>query len=132
MMMISRGYLLDSQVLVWLMSAKGQLGSKTRQIIERGDICFSTISVADLKFKAKFGKLDLQSNVVEAWTEMGFRLLNFNLEAAEEFWSFSAYEVPDPMDRQIMAIARANNLTLLTSDRKILSQGFPWVLDATT
>jgi len=63
---------------------------------------------------------------------MGFRLLNFNLEAAEEFWSFSAYEVPDPMDRQIMATARANNLTLLTSDRKILRQGFPWVLDATT
>lgn len=130
--MISRGYLLDSQVLVWLMSAKGQIGSKTRQIIERGDICFSTVSVAELKFKAQFGKLQLQSNFVEAWTNMGFRLLNFNLEAAEEFWSFSAYEVPDPIDRQIMATARANNLTLLTSDRKILSQGFHWVLDATT
>ena len=28
--------------------------------------------------------------------------------------------------------ARANNLNLVTSDRKILNQGFAWVLDATT
>jgi PIN domain nuclease of toxin-antitoxin system len=130
--MTSRGYLLDSQVLVWLMSEKGQIGPRTRQIIERGEVYFSVISVAELQFKARLGKLKLQANAVSAWTELGFGLLNFNLEAAEEFWSFSVYEVPDPMDRQIMAIARANNLTLLTSDRKILSQSFPWAADATS
>jgi len=36
------------------------------------------------------------------------------------------------MDRQIMATAAASNLILITSHRKILAQGFDWVLDATT
>jgi len=130
--MTSKDFLIDSQVLVWLSSSKGLLGSQTKRILERGSVHFSTISVAELQFKAKIGRLTLASNAVEQWLELGFKLLSFNLQAAEHFGSFSATEIPDPMDRQIMAIARANNLALITSDRKILAQQFDWVLDATT
>ena len=118
--------------MIWLGSEKSLLGSKSRQLIERGEIYFSAVSVAELRFKSRHGKLKLANNAVDAWLGLGFKAINFNLEAAEHFWSFSAHEVPDAIDRQIMATARANNFKLITSDRRILAQGFDWVLDATT
>ena len=118
--------------MIWLGIEKSLLGSKSRQLIERGEIYFSTVSVAELRFKSRLGKIKLANNAVDAWLGLGFKAINFNLEAAEHFWSFSAYEVPDAIDRQIMATARANNFKLITSDRRILAQGFDWVLDATT
>ena len=131
-MMGSRAYLLDSQVLIWLGSEKSLLGFKSRQLIERGEIYFSAVSVAELRFKSRHGKLKLANNAVDAWFGLGFKAINFNLEAAEHFWSFSAHEVPDAIDRQTMATARANHFKLITSNRRILAQGFDWVLDATT
>jgi PIN domain nuclease of toxin-antitoxin system len=130
--MISRGLLLDSSVLFWLSSNTKFLGKDTKREISNRSIYFSTVSVAELSFKASIGKLTLKPSFVNAWIDNGFQALSFNLDAADHFSSFSNHEIPDPFDRQIMAIARANNLTLVTSDRKILKQGFTWVLDATT
>lgn len=130
--MISRGLLLDSSVLFWLSANPKLLGKNTMQEIARRSVYFSTVSVAELSFKASIGKLSLKPYFANTLIDAGFQALNFNLEAADHFSGFSHHEIPDPFDRQIMAVARANNLTLVTSDRKILGQGFTWVLDATT
>jgi PIN domain nuclease of toxin-antitoxin system len=130
--MISRGLLLDSSVLFWLSSNTKLLGKDTKREISNRSVYFSTVSVAELSFKASIGKLSLKPSFVNVWIDSGFQALSFNLDAADHFSSFSHHEIPDPFDRQIMAVARANNLTLVTSDQKILKQGFTWVLDATT
>jgi len=36
------------------------------------------------------------------------------------------------MDRQIMPVARANGLGLITADKRILNLELDWVVDATT
>ena len=66
------------------------------------------------------------------WHELGFAELSFGRSAATEFASFHSHQVPDPMDRQIVAVARANGLGLITADKKILNLELDWVVDATT
>ena len=124
--------MLDTQVLYWMGESSKQLGPKTVQILRSRKLYFSSISVAELSFKKRFSKLEYDLSAPQAWRELGIDQLNFGVEAANAFSRFSPEWVPDPFDRQIMAVAAANNLTLITSDRKILSQGFDWVFDATT
>lgn len=130
--MTSNGYLLDSNVLYWLSVDDRLLGKEARRVIRSKSVYFSSISVAELSAKAQSGRIRFSKDPVEQWKDFGIQPLSFFLDAASHFTSFSAQEIPDPFDRMIMATARANNLTLVTSDRKILNQGFPWVLDATT
>ena len=129
---MSRRFLVDTQVLVWLVVDRGRLGRETMRILERNEIYFATPSIAELSFKRSLGRLHYSISLVEDLREFGLTLLSFDLEAANAFGRFSSEWVPDPFDRQIMAVAAANNLTLITSDSRILSQGLDWVLDATT
>lgn len=130
--MTSKGYLLDSNVLYWLSADERRLGKEAVRVIRSKPIYFSSISVAELSAKAKSGRLKFLKDPVDQWKDFGIQPLSFFIDEASHFPSFSAHEIPDPFDRMIMATARANNLNLLTSDRGMLSQGFPWVLDATT
>ena len=127
-----RGYLLDTQVMVWVTNAPNRIGNQAMKAIETRPVYFSSVSVAELGFKRSIGKFEMHPEVAESWINVGIKPLNFDLQAAVAFARFPASQVPDPMDRQIMATAAANNLILITSDRKILAQRFNWVLDATT
>jgi PIN domain nuclease of toxin-antitoxin system len=129
---MSRGYLLDTQVMVWLTLDQKKLGRETKRLLERYEVFFCTPSVAELSFKQSIGKLKLAPGVIDSWIETGVEIVNFDREAAEAFGRFSADLVPDPFDRQIMSVAASHNLTLVTADQKILSLGLNWVLDATT
>ena len=129
---MTSGYLLDTQVLYWLGESTKNLGPKTKQILQARPLYFCSISVAELSFKKRFTNLDYDPSAPEAWREAGIGQLSFGVEAANAFSRFSPEWVPDPFDRQIMAVAAANNLTLITSDRRILSQQLDWLFDATT
>jgi PIN domain nuclease of toxin-antitoxin system len=129
---MTKGYLLDTQVLYWLGESPSRLGQRTRKALQSANLYFSTISVAELSFKRRFGGLEYSIHAPDVWQEIGISQLTFGLEAANAFSRFSPEWVPDPLDRQIMATAAASNLTLVTSDRRILSHQFDWVLDATT
>jgi PIN domain nuclease of toxin-antitoxin system len=129
---MSRGYLLDSQVLVWLTGDRKRIGKQATRLLERYEVFFSTPAIAELSFKQSIGKLKLAPGVFDSLIEVGVGLLNFDRNAAEAFGRFSADAVPDPLDRQIMAVAVSNNLTLITADQKILGLNLDWVIDATT
>lgn len=129
---MSKGYLLDTQVIVWLTGDGSRIGKRAFRLLQRYDLFFSTPSVAELSFKQSIGKLKLAPGVFDSLIEAGAGLLNFDRDAAEAFGRFSSESVPDPFDRQIMAVAVSNNLTLITADQKILDLGLDWVVDATT
>lgn len=129
---MTNGYLLDSQVLVWLVEKPNRIGRRTWQILRFEELFYSTVSIAELGFKSRAARLNFSKFDVQQWQETGIQELSFGRSPAFEFASFAPHQVPDPMDRQIMATARANGLTLLTSDRKILDLNLDWVLDATT
>jgi PIN domain nuclease of toxin-antitoxin system len=125
-------YLFDTQVLVWLEHFPARIGKNLIHLIERREIYFSSISVAELSFMRSLGKYLFNPDLPSVWNEAGIMALNFDTGASFACPSFSSSQVPDPMYRQIMATAAANNLILVNSDRKILAQNFDWILDATT
>jgi PIN domain nuclease of toxin-antitoxin system len=129
---MTSGYLLDSQVLMWLGSNQKRVGPSSMRLIRHAELYFSTVSVAELGYKARFGKLQFGPQAIEDWRNLNIRELPFSQAAALMFADFSGHNVPDPMDRQIMATAAANGLGLITSDQRILELGLTWVLDATT
>lgn len=129
---MNSGYLLDSQVLMWVNERPSRIGKKAMQLLKFEDLYYATISIAELGFKSRSGKLSFGKPDIERWQEIGIGELSFGRSAALEFASFHSHQVPDPMDRQIMAIARANGLSLITSDRAILRLNLDWVIDATT
>jgi PIN domain nuclease of toxin-antitoxin system len=100
--------------------------------VERSEIYYCSISVAELSFKRSLGKYSYQSDLAQRWQDTGINPLKFDDHAAHAFGRFSPEWVADPFDRQIMAVAASNDLVLVTSDRRMLAQGFDWVLDATT
>ena len=129
---MNSGYLLDSQVLMWLGPDRHKLGTTTNQLLRFKDLYYSTVSIAELGFKSQSSKIRFGRNEIEDWEKVGIIELPFGRQAAVEFASFFSHQVPDPMNRQIMAVARANGLGLITADRKILSLQHDWVIDATT
>lgn len=129
---MTNGFMLDTSILIWLESGPHHIGPKTTRILSGSDLYFSSVSVAELTFKKAIGKIEFDSSTPEYWQGEGIRPLSFDLESAFHFGRYSAKWVSDPFDRLIMATASANNLTLLTADRRILEQDFDWVLDATT
>jgi PIN domain nuclease of toxin-antitoxin system len=102
------------------------------RILKFDELHYSTISIAELGFKAKSRMLSFGKSDIERWQDLGMAELPFGRSSAIEFASFHSHQVPDPIDRQIMAVARANGLGLITADRKILSLQLDWVIDATT
>jgi PIN domain nuclease of toxin-antitoxin system len=125
-------FLLDTSILIWLESGPQHIGPKTKRILSGSDLYFSTISVAELAYKNALGKIEFDNSTPGVWQELGIVPVPFDLDCAFHFGRYSAQWVADPFDRQIIATASAHNLTLLTSDREILKQGFTWVFDATT
>lgn len=124
------GFLLDSQVLMWVNEMPSRIGKRALQLLKFEELYYSTISIAELGFKSKSGKLNFGNDDIARWQELGIAELSFGRSAATEFASFHSHQVPDPLDRQIMSVARANGLGLITADRKILNLQLDWVLDA--
>lgn len=128
--------LLDTNVIIWSQTAEEKLGNKTAKIItdERNNRCVSSISfleIAQLTFSER-----LRFTIsVERWiTETTNALLLEEIPLTKRI-SISAYALPgefhrDPADRILVATAREYGLTILTTDKKILSYKYVESLNA--
>jgi PIN domain nuclease of toxin-antitoxin system len=129
--MTSRGYLLDTHILLWLEHNPERLGKTAKRLIERRSIYYSAISVAELALKYSLRGLTLTAKVPEGWQALGIRALTFDDEAAIASGNLSKEWLPDPADRQLVATAEANGLSFITADQKILKLKYEWIVDAT-
>jgi PIN domain nuclease of toxin-antitoxin system len=100
--------------------------------LESQQLCYSTISIAELALKSHLGKLKFDQSVVYGLESLGMKEFSFGRLAAIEYGSISPDFVRDPFDRMIMSIARANGLLLLTADSQLLEFNAGWIIDATT
>lgn len=130
--MTSRGYLLDTHVLLWLEHSPKRLGKNAKRIVETRSLYYSPITVAELSLKYSLRGLTFTPKVPAIWQSLGIRSLPYDDEAALYSANISKEWLPDPADRQLVATAGANNLTFITADQKILKLDFEWILDATT
>ncbi len=120
--------LLDTHVLVWMVSAKNRLSRDAeREILkaDRGDGCaVASISIWELALLFQSGRLrgsgTVEASIREILDEAAVALLDITPEIASLATMFPESYPKDPADRLIGATARALGLTLITQDEKIL------------
>lgn len=113
-------YLLDTHTFLWSLSNDPQLKPDTKKIVkDKSKVVFlSVISVWEIVIKVMAKKLQLDPPVSTLLTNLEFELLPVKLEHVLTIQNLPPIH-KDPFDRMLVAQAKTENLTLLTSDPKI-------------
>lgn len=124
-------FLLDTHVLIWLSQDLPYLGKKSRLLLRKASkIYFSPISIAELEIKSAVRKFNLDANFTGQLQAAGLTELPFTSAHASNISRFPSLMRHDPSDRMLLAQAASENLTLITSDSKLLGLNFNWIIDA--
>jgi PIN domain nuclease of toxin-antitoxin system len=123
--------LLDTHVLLWVLTDSPQLSRRARKLLSDPENAFwvSAASAWEIAIKVRLGKLRLDgpfSTLVEAVEQAGLQTLDVTLRHATALELVSA-EHGDPFDRLLLAQCEVETLRLLTADRRLrtLPQAFP-------
>ena len=123
--------LLDTCAVIYFVEGTGDLSRSATDSIQAPDseVFVSAVSVGELACAVARGKLKLKQHWRAWWKEAlrrnGWPCLPVTGETAEEAYSLSEPIHRDPADRMLIATARLERLTLVTTDGKIL--GYPHV-----
>ena len=129
---MSAALLLDTHVWLWYAEGcEGQLSKTTLAAIEQArqahQLHVSAISVWEIGMLCAKEKISLSTPARE-WMHQATKMLGLRMLALDAETAFESTQLPgnphgDPADRFFIAAARAMNLTLVTSDKKILTYG---------
>lgn len=118
--------LLDTHALLWTLTQPEQLSPDARRAIETSEWIFtSVVSLQEIVIKAALGKLRVV-RPVEHWlssalVESGISILSITAEHAFALARLPLYrDHRDPFDRQLIAQAQVEALTLVTRDARII------------
>ena len=123
--------LLDTHVLVWLVSGNSRLGHGARENIDaaasNGEVHVSAISVWEIALLARKGRLALGGDTRE-WIASALSLPGVAIMAIDDDIATEAALLPepfrnDPADRILVATVRRRGWSLMTADRAILDYG---------
>ena len=114
--------LLDTHVLLWVLSNPRVLPPRVRAQIERPDstVFVSTISVWEMEIKRALGKLDAPNDLEAQLKRHRFLELPLHLRHVQRLRKLPPLH-RDPFDRMIVAQALADDLTVVTHDRDVLA-----------
>lgn len=118
--------LLDTHVLLWWLFGLPRLGDTARTaIVSPGnDVHVSSVTGYEIRFKKALGKLDAPDDLRERLATDGFRDLPLTMAHAADAGDLPVHH-RDPFDRMLVAQARAEGLTLVTSDRQLSAYDVP-------
>jgi PIN domain nuclease of toxin-antitoxin system len=114
---VSRRYLLDTHVLLWLLYDDTRVPTEVVEALSRplAKVYVSSISIVEIEIKRSIGKLLLDSSPLDFIDQMGFKSLDLTMKEARRL-----SELPlihrDPFDRLLICQALENRLTLVTAD----------------
>jgi PIN domain nuclease of toxin-antitoxin system len=120
--------LLDTNVVVWMLSNPGRLSPGVRTTLNdpHNQLFISTASLLEMTSKAASGRLMFNDRMRSALTE----ICNWIPMLAEH--AFLVQTLPaihkDPFDRVIVAQATIEGLTLVTGDHLLAEYGVPVLL----
>ena len=121
------GILLDTCAVLWSGLETGKLSPKAKQALQAGDerIAVNAVSAAEIACLQIRNRLVLPSHwktwFRSAIDHNGWTVLPIELAIIEEAYSLPGEFHDDPVDRILVATARLKDLTLITSDQKILA-----------
>ena len=124
-------YLLDTHIWVWMVDDPRRIPDHIRSIVSNAEsypLCLSAISVWEVAKKVSLGKLEM-SIPIRDWVMKATRSPFIDLVPLSVDVSLESTMLPgdfhrDPADQMIVATARCLDLTLLTTDRKIIDYAY--------
>lgn len=128
------GVLLDTSVLLWLVTAPEKIADPLREILsEPGtDVVVSAASAWEIAIKTRLGRLDGEP-LLSAWSDIvaDMTATDLSIDASDAILAGRLpWEHKDPFDRMIVAQAARRNLTIATSDSRIMSAALTPTLQA--
>ena len=114
--------LLDTHVAIWWLSGDRRLSPTTRRAIEDASNAYlSAVSLWEIFIKQDTGRLELPAGFVAVLRD-DFVELQLTFDHAVEGRSLPLLH-RDPIDRMLVAQARAEGLTIVSADRKLAEYG---------
>lgn len=125
-------HLVDTRVLLWLLSAPDRVAEPVRTVLaERTNaLLVSAASALEIATKVRLGKLDatdLIATFARRLTDIGADLLPMTAEHALLAGSMS-WSHRDPFDRLLVAQATVEDATFVTVDQAIVDLPVPRIL----
>lgn len=116
-----RRYLLDTQILIWVLANPSKLTADTINLLSTNAICVSQISFFEIAIKQKIGKLpELPVSIVELEEVVlsdGFGLIPITTAHIAAYDAILLHEQHrDPFDRLILATAFAEKIPVISAD----------------
>ena len=113
-------FLLDTQMLVWLLDDNARLPAALRQALSdrANQVFFSAASVWELSIKSALGKFNVSvgtDRIAQAAEKAGLTEIPVHSATAALVEKLPLHH-RDPFDRLLVVQAMANGLTLLTAD----------------
>ena len=117
--------LLDTQALLWWLRDDPRLGPRSRGLIadRSNDVLASVVSLWEITVKFRVGKLAERGSAI--WPEVadeGFGMLGVTEAHLAELDDLPRHH-GDPFDHLILAQAKAEGATVITSDRHMTRYG---------
>ena len=123
--------LLDTHVLIWLSQDLSFLGKRSRSLLKKASkVYFSPVSIAELEIKSAVRKIKYDAKFAEHLQIAGLTELPFTSAHANAISRFPSLARHDPSDRMLLAQAASENISLMTSDQKLLDLKLNWIIDA--
>lgn len=114
--------LLDTHVLLWLLTGDPRLGSGSRGAIEAAArVHVSAASLWEVAIKAGLGRLTVPDDLPEVVERSGLEALPVTSAHAWGVRHLAGLEHRDPFDRMLLTQAALEGLTFLTVDGAILA-----------
>ena len=122
-MMKINNLILDTHVFLWWRGNDPLLQKNARSAISDADIVFVSAATAwEASIKTALGRLELPETVEKGVEDSQFEKLPITFSHAETAAALPPHHY-DPFDRMLVAQAMAENLTLVTHDRKLEAYG---------
>lgn len=114
--------LLDTNVLIWLLTQPDRLGAQTKRILNyTEDLYISIVSQYEIAIKERLGKFKLLQRTKKEIATQSITVIPLDFNQFQVHSNLKHIQHRDPFDLMIIATAMQSNLTLITSDKKILT-----------
>ena len=111
-------YLLDTHTILWYAQGSSEISERVCSLIESEECFYSISSLWEIAIKQKLRKLDGTLTITELdkfCKDAGFIQIPTNASHVEKTKTLDFIH-RDPFDRLLIAIAKSENLTIITRD----------------